>query len=181
MNYNNLTQLELLQTEEISSTCEKVFIVDDVFAILEDAYKNVVGGLHFTSKDDLINTTDLWRVIYLDENIVGVVIYKAKHGLKMVALGIANISKTARISVKTMLVHLFKLTFRNSWMEVSEGVEAFITQNGGERFLIKNSLASKLTGKNIVSLNKNGHHYNREILGVVKTKVMIGTVKFKEF
>lgn len=71
MNYNNLTQLGLLQTEEIISTCEKVFIVDDVFAILNDAYKDVVGGLHFTCKDDLINKTDLWRVIYLDENIVG--------------------------------------------------------------------------------------------------------------
>lgn len=178
MNYKNLTQLGLLQTEEIISTSEKVFIVDEVFAILKDAYKDVKGGLHFICEDDLISKTDLWRVIYLDENIVGVIIYKAKQGLKMVALGIANISRTTKLFVKTMLTSIFNLTFNTSWMEVSESVERFILNIGGDMFFINNSLAGKLIGKDIVSLDANGYHYKREILGVVKTKVMIGTVKF---
>jgi len=177
MNYNNLTQLGLLQTEEILSAQEKMFIVDDIFSILQDSYKNVNGGLHFKSKDELLNKTNLWRVIYLDENIVGVVIYKAKKGLKMVALGIKNIGRTSKFFIKKMLSYIFQLTFTNSWMEVSESVEKFIIKNGGEKFFIRNTLAKQLTGKEILSLDADGYHYEREILGVVKRKVMIGTVK----
>lgn len=96
----------------------------------------------------------------------------------MVALGIANISRTTKHFVKTMLTHIFKLTFNSSWMEVSEGVERFILKIGGDLFYINNSLATKLTGKDIVSLDINGYHYKREIVGIVKIKVMIGTAKF---
>lgn len=179
MNYNNLILIGSLQTETIKSTHEKLFIVDDVFTILQDAYKNIKGGLHFKDKDELINKSDLWKVIYLEERVVGIVIYKAKRGLKMVALGIASfLEKKSRCNIKTMLSHIFQLTFANSWMEVSEGVERFIIQNGGHHFLINNTLASQLTGKTILSLDADGYHYTREINGVTKTKVIVGTVKF---
>jgi hypothetical protein len=180
MKYENLVLIGSLQTENITSTHEKSFIVDDVFTILQDAYENVTGGLHFKNKDELINTTDLWKVIYLEENIVGIVIYKAKKGLKMVALGIANFLNTkSQLFVKSMLSHIFKLTFANSWMEVSEGVEKFLIKNGGKKFFIKNSFASQLTGKTILSLDDDGYHYKREINGVAKTKIMIGTIKLQ--
>jgi len=178
MRYDNLILIGSLQTENITSTHEKSFIVDDVFTILQNAYKNIQGGLHFKDKDDLINKTDLWKIIYLDETIVGVIIYKAKKGLKMVALGIASfLNKKSKFLIKTMLSNIFKLTFSNTWMEVSEGVEKFILKHGGEGFLIKNTFANHLTGKVILSLDEEGYHYKREINGVVKTKVMIGTIK----
>lgn len=181
MRYDNLISIGLLQYEDISSCAEKSFIVDDIFSLLKNAYKDVKGGLHFVSKDDLISSTSLWKVIYFDENIVGVVIYKAKQGLKMVALGIAKISdREIKHSIKTMLSFIFKQTFSNTWMEVSEGVEQFIIKNGGERFLIHNTLAKKLTSKNIISLDDDGYHYTRNINGIVKRKVMIGTVKFRK-
>ena len=170
MNYNNLILIGALETENIISTHEKSFIVDDVFTILSKAYQDIAGGLHFKDKDELIHKTDLWKIIYLDEIIVGVVIYKAKRGLKMVALGIADfVSRKSQFLVKTMLSSIFKLTFSNSWMEVSEGVE---------KFIIKNCFAHQLTNKNILSLCSDGYHYTREINGVVKTKVIVGTVKF---
>ncbi len=181
MNYNNLILIGALQTENIISTHEKSFIVDDVFTILSKAYQNVAGGLHFKDKDEFIHKTDLWKIIYLDEIIVGVVIYKAKRGLKMVALGIADfVSRKSQFLVKTMLSSIFKLTFSNSWMEVSESVEKFIIKYGGERFFIKNSFAHQFTNKNILSLCSDGYHYKREINGVVKTKVIVGTVKFSK-
>lgn len=178
MKYDNLVLTGSLQYEDILSQNEKIFIVDDVFKILEDSYRNVKGGLHFTDKDELINKTDLWKIIYLDEIIVGVIIYKAKKGLKMVALGIANsITHKSQSYIKSMLSTIFKLTFSNTWMEVSEGVEKFLIKNGGELFFIKNTMASQLTGKKILSLKNDGYHYTREINGIIKTKIMIGTFK----
>lgn len=179
MKYDNLLLTDTLQSEEIDFTCEKSFIVDDVFAILEDAYKNVKGGLGFKSRDELITKTSLWRVIYLNDTIVGVVIYKAKRGLKMVALGIATfLNKISTSHVKIKLITIFKNSFATSWMEVSEGVERFVLKNGGDKFVVNNTLATMFTGKEILSLNPNGYHYTREINGVVKSKLIVGTVKF---
>ena len=39
MNYNNLILMGTLQTENIISTHEKSFIVDDVFTILDKVYR----------------------------------------------------------------------------------------------------------------------------------------------
>ena len=90
MKYENLILIDALQYDDITSNNEKSFIVDDVFKILKDAYKNVLGGLHFKTKDELISKTHNWKVIYFEDTIVGVIIYKTKKGLKMVALGIAE-------------------------------------------------------------------------------------------
>ena len=176
MNYNNLVSMGILQSENISSYREKAFIVDDIFTILQDAYRDVKGGLNFKNRDDLISTTALWKVIYLNENIVGVVIYKAKKGLKMVALGISSyLSKQSSSFTKAMLSYIFKHTFANTWMEVSEGVEKFIIKNGGENFFVKNTLAHQLTHKEILSLDDDGYHYVRMINGIKKRKIIIGT------
>lgn len=179
MRYENLILMGSLQTENITFAHEKLFIVDDVFTILQDTYKNIIGGLHFKNKNELINNTDLWKVIYLEENIVGIVIYKAKKGLKMVALGISSfLCAKSKSLIKNMLIYIFKLTFSNTWMEVSEGLEEFIIKNGGKQFFVKNTLAAKLTGKTILSLDSDGYHYLREVNGIMKTKVIVGTAKF---
>ena len=180
MNYTNLTSLGLLQTEYITSTSERVFIADDVFAILQEAYREVKGGLHFSSPDELVLKTSAWRVIYFHSTIVGVVIYKAKRGLKMVALALSShINSSIKRHAKTMLSYLFKLTFANTWMEVSESAERFIIRNGGERYLIPNTIASKLTGKDVLSLCDDGYHYTREINGIIKTKIIVGNPKLQ--
>ena len=178
MNYTNLTSLEILKTEDIKSVAERAFIADEVFELLSVAYANVRGGLLFSSADELVMNTSVWRVIYFQSTIVGVVIYKAKRGLKMVALALANnLTKPIKKHTKTMLSYLFKVTFSNSWMEVSEGAERFILGIGGDRFIMPNSYASSLTGKDILDLDDDGLHYYREINGVVKRKLIIGTFK----
>ena len=77
-----------------------------------------------------------------------------------------------------MFSHIFKLTFANTWMEVSEGVEKFIIKNGGHNFIKKNSLVSQYIDKQIFSLHDDGFHYEREINGVLKSKIIVGTIKF---
>lgn len=179
MNYTTLIQTGLLQSENISALSEKIFIVEDVYSILFNAYKNVEGGLHFKDKDELLLKTNLWKIIYLDAEIVGVLIYKAKKGLKMVAIGLSSfLSKDLQHSVKKMLASIFQLTFASTWMEISEGVERFVLKYVGKNFFIKNEQAQLLTGKEIVSLDDDSYHYYRIINGILKRKIMIGTANF---
>ena len=180
MKFDNLVHYDFLHTEDINNSFEKALIADDVFAILKEAYTNVEGGLHFKNSDELICKTSLWRVIYYNATIVGVVVYKSKNGLKMVALALANFcSNSIKNYTKQMLSFIFKLTFNNSWMEVSEAAEKFILKNGGEKYLVPNKYAAKLTKKDILALCDDGYHYKREINGIIKTKVIIGNPKFK--
>ena len=178
MKYENLTSLEMLHSESITTTAEQSFLADEVFLLLQKAYSKVKGGLHFASADELVAKSSTWKVIYFDESIVGVVIYKAKRGLKMVALAIATeLARPLQTHTKTMLAYLFKVTFNNTWMEVSEGAERFIVKHGGEKYFISNTFASELTGKEIVGLCDDGYHYKRMINGVLKTKVILGNPK----
>jgi hypothetical protein len=180
MTHSKLLLDNELYYETITKTLDKVYIVDEIYEILLQSYKNVKGGFLFASKDALIVNTDKWKVIYYAGEVVGVIIYKAKKGLKMVAMGIHSvIEKELKNFTKQALVKIFQLTFSQTWMEVSEGAEKFIRKNGGEKFLIPNSMAVKLTGKEILELCDDGYHYKRVINGVVKTKVMIGTAKCK--
>jgi hypothetical protein len=179
MRYKNLVMFDSLYTEKIDLMSERAFLADDVFALLQSAYQNVKGGLHFASADELVQKTALWKVIYFESTIVGVVIYKAKKGLKMVALAVATeVGRVVQKHTKKMLSYLFKITFNNTWMEVSEGAERFIIKNGGERYFVSNQMASKLTGKEIWGLCDDGYHYKRRINGVLKTKVIVGNPKF---
>ena len=62
-------------------------------------------------------------------------------------------------------------------MEVSEAAEKFILKIGGNKFLISNKYAPTLTKKEIKGYENDGYHYKREIQGITKTKVIIGTPK----
>jgi len=169
---------ENLHIETINSYDAKIYIVDEVFELLQKAYANVKGGLNFTSYDDLILNTSMWKVIYSDINIVGVVIYKAKKGCKMVAMGLSEkLHHTFKQITKEVLIYIFKTTFSKTWMELSEGAERFVLKNGGENFILPNHLAAELTGKDILELCNDGIHYKRMIKGVVKTKILLGNPK----
>jgi len=96
----------------------------------------------------------------------------------MVALAISDhLAYRLRKHIKTMLKEIFQRTFGKSWMEVSEGAEKFLMKIGGKKFMIPNTLAASLTGKEILSLDADGYHYYREINGIVKRKIILGTIK----
>jgi len=175
MRYENLVHFGRLESDVVSSVVEMSYIADDVYEILLRAYADVKGGLLFATPDELISKTAQWQIIYLDGVVVGAIIYKAKRGLKMVAMAISDsLNYSFRTHIKTMLSDIFKLTFANSWMELSEGAERFITRIGGQKYFVPHGLASRLTGKEILGYCDDGYHYHREINGVVKRKVIIG-------
>ncbi|MCF6207680.1 MAG: hypothetical protein L3J47_12465 [Sulfurovum sp.] len=174
MTYQTLLLTETLYVEEVSSLSERAFLADEVFAVLKEAYADVAGGLHYKDADTLLQKSSLWKVIYYGTTIVGVVIYRQKKGLKMVALGLSKTQKHLAKHSKRLLAYLFKMAFRCTWMEVSEAAERFIVKVGGERYFVANTMAAQLTGKEIVALCDDGYHYTRYINGVLKTKVIVG-------
>ena len=179
MQYHHLISLEILQSEKLNTTQEKAFWADDVFALLQEAYGKIKGGLHFASADELLLRTSLWEVIYWEEEIIGVLVYKQKNGLKMVALGISlALSQKIRGYVKTFLASILKLSFGHTWMEVSEGLERFVLGIGGRSYLLSHDLASRLTGKEILAYSDDGYHYIREINAICKSKVIVGSPKY---
>ena len=175
MNLKTLEFTNIVYVEEVRKIGDKILIVDDIFDILKNAYSGVTGGLHFKDKDDLLLSTDLWRIIYMDTEPIGVIIYKAKFGLKMVALGLSN---KFRKEAKAILARVLRETLSRTWMEVSEGMEKFMLKLGCEKFFIPNIYAEKLTKKNIIKLCDDGYHYIREINGIPKRKVIVGFPKY---
>ena len=111
----------------------------------------------------------------MDTEPIGVIIYKAKFGLKMVALGLSD---RFRKEAKIILSRVLRETLSRTWMEVSEGMERFMQKIGCEKFFIPNSYADKLTKKKIIKLCNDGYHYIREINGIPKRKVIVGFPKY---
>ena len=174
LNYAQIVRSEFLELEEVNHF-QKVLFADEVYELLKEAYKNVVGGIAFKNSKELVETTDKWELVFFENDLVGAIIYKAKKGFKMVAMGIkTSLNKKIRNFTKEIIGWFFRLNFKQSWMEVSEAAEKFILKYGGEKYLIPNTYASKLTGKEILELCDDGYHYKRVIQGIVKTKVLVG-------
>jgi hypothetical protein len=164
--------------EEVRTLKDKTFIADDVYELLKKAYATVKGGLHFTNSTELITSTALWQLVYHYETLVGVIIYKAKLGLKMVAMGINHmVNKKIKRHTKKFISYIFKKSFSKIWMEVSEAAESFMLKIGGDKFLVSNKYAVDLTKKDIKEYENDGYHYKREIQGIIKTKIIIGSPK----
>jgi len=58
----------ILTTKTLTMTKEtqKLKHIDRVWELLEEGYRNVKGGLFFTSKEDLLKTTAQWKIILLN-------------------------------------------------------------------------------------------------------------------
>lgn len=157
----------------IKRTETKEKYLDAVYAILDESYSKVEGGLNFRNKRDLIENTSVWKLMYFADQLIGVVVYKAKFGLKLVALGLVKAYKEV---AKKRLYRLLKNNLTRTWMEVSEGFEKFVLNISGiQSFVHTNNSAQVFTQKKIVEQCSDGMHYKREINGFIKTKLIIGT------
>ncbi|MFT0213941.1 hypothetical protein VQ643_15285 [Pseudomonas sp. F1_0610] len=144
-----------------------------VWELLQANYADVTGGLHYTSIEQLINTSAMWKVALHKKQVVAVTIYKAKKGLKLVALAACQkLKKVACIA----LSNIIRRDLKSCWMELSERAERFVMLYcGGQDFIISNELAAQILEKQVVCLN-NGYHYLREINNQPKSKLLLGTV-----
>ncbi len=164
------TYMSTFKTINIYNPVDKVRWIDQVWKILNDAYSKVEGGLLFTDQCEIIRNTSIWKLIVENNKVIAVTIFKHKFGQKLVAMGTSN-----AIHAKEALIFLISHSLERTWMEVSEAVEVFIMKYcGGEKFLINQSEAVHYLNKTIETVG-DGYHYIREIAGVSKTKILLGT------
>jgi hypothetical protein len=144
-----------------------------VWSLLVESYRKVAGGLHFDSVSELVSNTQRWRLVIRHKQVIAVTIFKAKRGWKLVAMATA---RAAGSRAKNALKRLIESDLLKSWMELSERAETFVLQHcGGHRYLIHASLVANLLGKHIQANNPDGFHYQRQVAGQVKAKVVVGT------
>ncbi|MEA2092274.1 MAG: hypothetical protein U9O83_07915 [Campylobacterota bacterium] len=155
---------------------EMLNYIDRVWEVLEEGYENVKGGLYFKSKSELLTNTTLWKVVLFQGKVVAVTIYKAKKGLKLVAMSISNKFRDVALSA---LARLIRRDLKICWMELSEAAESFVMKHGGKDYIVPNHLVEKILGKNIL-LADDGMHYTREVMHMKKKKILLGTIKISK-
>jgi len=162
-----------VEIKTLNNREEKEQYINSVWRVLNEGYKNVKGGLHFKSKAELLEKTEFWKVICYQGEVVAVTIYKAKKGLKLVAL---SVGKKFREIAVSALKNVIKKDLKQCWMELSEAAEKFVLGLGGDKYILPNYLVEQVLGKEI-QLTSDGIHYTREIMGMKKEKILLGTVK----
>lgn len=144
-----------------------------VWQLLVASYARVNGGLNYASAEQLIATSARWKLALDGDRVLAVTIYKAKKGLKMVAMAAC---KQFRDLARRALISMIKADLRHCWMELSEQAELFVLKHcGGHRFLIHSSLVAQLLDQQVEPGDLDGFHYRRTIQGHSKLKIALGT------
>ena len=160
------------KTLTLKSDTQRLKHINCVWELLKEGYKDVKGGLFFTSKENLLTTTSQWKVIVSNNTIIAVTIYKAKKGLKLVAMTASKAMEYKKIAVKA-LAKLIKKDLRTCWMELSEAAEHFVMKFAAD-YAVENSHVARIIEKDI-TLSSDGVHYFRTIKNINKEKILLGT------
>ena len=143
-----------------------------VWSLLRDAYAGVAGGWHYASEQALLDDSASWRLVVHGGKVAAAVVYKHKHGLKLVAMGVSQ--EMAALG-KVGLVRIIRGDLARCWMELSEAAERFVMRHcNGHRYLVHRSLVATLLGKPVAPA-ADGYHYIRDVCGLRKEKILLGT------
>ena len=164
--------LELILLERyvnLFTPTDKEQYVDTVWDMLDQAYKPVGGFKSATSKDDLIQDSNLWKLVKRGDKIVSVAIYKDKNGRKSIAM-----ATDGTVQGKKDLIKLKSddIKLHRSWCEASDKAESFLKRLGAVP--VSSKYAAKLTGKEILGYDVDGVHYTRLIQGEPHVKGIYG-------
>jgi len=177
-----------LLTERIlnlHTTQQKAQYADEVWDLLQKAYQKAGGFKSAVNKEELINNPGYWKVAKRGDKITAVNLYRKvpqTNTFKIYASGAqAEIDPDkqeyrATEQGKRDYINIKKadVSQKRSWAEVSGSPEIFAKRLGAKP--IPNKFAAYLTGKEILELNPDGHHYTRLIQGEPHEKAMYGFV-----
>lgn len=166
-----------MKTLIIQDKTQMATYLEQAWDILSQSYSKVAGGLHFKNPQELLETTQRWHLALLGKELLSITVFKKKAGWKLSAMAK---SKKNFDFAKESLKHIINLDLSKTWMELSEKAEEFVLKEcEGHRYLSHASFASKLLNKDI-KVQKDGFHYEREILGFKKAKIIVGTPNFNQ-
>lgn len=164
--------------------------VDEVWNILQASYA-AIGGIHgkgFSSKEEMIEELEFWKLVKKSNKLVAVAIYKDKGGRKLVAIG-GDGSDEAKKWILDILKN--DLLLLRSYSEISGPLLSFLKKNVGTDLLksfVKSVADVKkiLPNDEILEVDRNDPElkkhpeladffYQRDIGGDLHTKIMLGT------
>lgn len=154
---------------------KRIEYADEVFNMLVNSYKNIGGlkGKGFNSPSEMIKEIQMWKLSFVQGELVAVVMYKDRAGRKLVALG-SNNSPTGKNKLKEIL----KVEFSRSYAEISGPLLKFMERTLPtelKRWTISTDKVEKILNKKIKIIDD--FYYTRTINNETIKKVLIGTVK----
>jgi hypothetical protein len=156
-----------------------------VWELLQKAYEKMGGFKSAANKEELIANPGYWKVVKRGGKITAVNLYRKipqTSTFKVYASGAeAELDpETNKYRATTQGKHDYMqikkadVTQKRSWAEVSGPAEKLAIRNGAKP--IPNKYAGALTDKAILSLDPDGIHYTRLIMGELHKKAMYGFV-----
>ena len=153
---------------------------DEVWDILQKAYAYCGGMAGMDSVEQLIDETDMWKMVRKNGKIVAVNTYSNKRSGRKICYGGQDGSEEGKIALKKILEEDFRLKDRQSWAEVSGPMEVTVLKQGA--MPIPAYIAELIMkDKTFDNIHKDGFHYTRMIGGEPHTKLMVGNFAGKEF
>jgi hypothetical protein len=170
MRYQQL--LERIKNLDHHDTNQRRLYADQVWHMLQHAYKEIGGFLSAANVDELTETPGLWKITTRKDHVSAVVIYKESHGRKLIG---AATDGTSEGKNGLMMILREDRDLKRSWAEVSGRMEGLYRKMGAQP--IPNSESHRLTGKRILDLDDDGIHYTRLIAGHPHVKALYGNPK----
>lgn len=148
--------------------------IDEVWDILVKCYEKIGGLAGMESKEQLIDETDMWKMIRKNGKILAVKCYTFKRGGRKACYCASNGTDEGKQALYQMVKDDMKLKGRQAWIEASGAVE-HIYKKYGEATPIPAEIAQQIMkDKKFISFNKDGYHYTRLIGGKPHEKIMLG-------
>lgn len=149
--------------------------VDVVWDMMGAAYKKLGGLKGVSSKEDLIASTDIWKLVRRNGKIVACSLYSTKRGGRKTIGGCSDGSDTGKQGLYDIMKEDIKQLDRSAWAEVSGAIEHKMLQFGAIKILAKDA-QKIIPDKPFLSINFDGYHYTRLIGGTPHEKIMLGNV-----
>lgn len=145
---------------------------DQVWALLQSSYEKA-GGFHSADDiPDLLQKTNMWKLVVRDGKVTAANLYRDLHGRKSIAAGTDGTLQGKR---DYTMIKDADIQFERAWGEVSGAPEKIMARAGLKPVPAK--FAALLTGKEIIEFNSDGYHYTRLISGHPHEKIIYGTVR----
>ena len=143
-----------------------------IWDMLQQTYAKLGGFKSAKSADELIQETDLWKMVRKNGKIVAASLYKDKYGRKCIA---SATDGTPEGKAALMQLWLEDTKQNRAWGEFSGPSEHIKLKQGIKP--IPNKYVADILNKPIVSLNPDGYHYTRMIAGEPHEKILAGNVE----
>lgn len=155
--------------------------LDQVWDVLQKSYAPIGGIANMSEPEDLLDPELGWKMVTRVGKVVAVTIYKIQGKTRKIIAGGTDGTKQGKEDFYKMCSEEVKRIERNSWAEVSGSMEGvFLFKLGATPIPVE--ISNKILqdkGKNIISNDKDGFHYTRNIGGKPYEKIMFGNVPEK--